>query len=84
MFHFHLLKNSVYFFLLVLKGIYHYWKYVYFFFSGDLSKWRFRTEDLVWEVYLSHDLQEREREKALLDPLLRRNMKSQTDLWSSP
>ena len=31
MFLFHLVTNMFYFPLLVLKGIYHYWKYVYFF-----------------------------------------------------
>ena len=35
---FHLLKNMCYFPLLVLKGIYHYWKYVFCFFPGVLTK----------------------------------------------
>ena len=36
---FHLLKN-VLFPLLVLKGIYHYWKYVIYFLPGVLTKWK--------------------------------------------
>ena len=39
---FHLLKNMffLYFPLLVLQGIDHYWKYVIIFFPGGLSKWK--------------------------------------------
>ena len=35
---FHLLKNSVYFPLLVLMEVYHYWKYLFLFFPAGLSK----------------------------------------------
>ena len=38
----HLPQNMVYFPRLVLKGIYHYWKYVGFFSPGNLSKWKKR------------------------------------------
>ena len=34
---FHLLKNVFYFPLLVLKGIYHYWKYVFIFSGGRIQ-----------------------------------------------
>ena len=37
---FHLLKNMCYFPLLVLKGVYHYWKYVLIFSRGRKSKWK--------------------------------------------
>ena len=42
----HLVKNMLYFPLLVLKGIYHCWKYVYFF--GDLSR---ANGGQVWTLF---------------------------------
>ena len=39
------LRTNLYFPMLVLKGIYHYWIYMYiYFFPGVLAKWKVRSE----------------------------------------
>ena len=55
---FHLLKNTFYFSLLVLQGIYYYLKYVFFFFffTRGLSKWKFLLQNTTVSHFFSQPM----------------------------